>query len=474
MFPIVHLATFEEAVDHVYRAKPARVSAAWLSLFYAVLAAGSLLGADAPLCRPGDLLESSRAMTSPWHNAPCLDHVRALLLTALCLYEMNVKSAAWAWLGSAVRAAQDLALYCEPAAWPVVEAEMRRRTWWALYVLDRAMAADLGHPCLINDADCDVALPAAVDDHFLRPDGPHVPPDAEPLTHSLLAVIHVVRCHAPLLDAMDHCALSPAQLAAFDDHLRKCLATFPPACDLASPVPLAPHLLAPLAHLLHTRLLLHRHNLSPAAGPDARLAALELCTRVALDTASLLVRTKAPADAATALLVAHLFRCALFLLLTGHVDPALLCLRALAAMDPRRDHAAKAGRFLSFFVYTLAAKRVEHAAYLSRRHALDPPALLMSLARDEELLVYVSADMQAWPRHSWLWPAAEGPDAMDDPTDSSTRSSALSPLDHGLYSSDLPAALADDDRRDWGGWSPAPSSPRLRPPPSPSPSSHHH
>ncbi|PHH58858.1 hypothetical protein CDD81_4264 [Ophiocordyceps australis] len=449
MFPIVHLPTFEAAVEQVYRAKPARVSGAWLSLFYAVLAAGSLLSGEGPsgtwFCRPAELLEASRAMTSPWHNGACLDHVRAQLLTALCLYEMNVKWAAWAWLGSAVRAGQELGLYCEPAGWPVVEAEMRRRTWWALYVLDRAMASELGHPCLINDADCDVALPAAVDDHFLGPEGAHVPGDAEPLTHSLLAVIHVVRCFGPLLEAMDFCALSPGQLAAFDEHLRKCLATFPPACHLASTLPLAPHLLAPLAYLLHTRLLLHRHNLSPAAAPHVRLAALEFCTQVALDTASLLLRTKAPADAATALLVTHLVRCSLFLLLTGHVDAALVCLRALAAIDARRDHTPSAGRFLSFFVYTLAAKRLEHAAFLSRRHALDPPALLMSLARDEELLVYVSADLQAWPRHSWLWPhAAHAP--AHTPADHDDHD------DHGLYSSHLRTGLTEDERRDWGGW----------------------
>lgn len=120
-----------------------------------------------------------------------------------------------------------------------------------------------------------MALPAAVDDQYLRDDGLRVPSGAEPLTHSLLAVIHVVRSYTCLVGALDTPALSPAQLATLDAHFTKCLTTFPPACDPSSTVALAPHFLAPLTYLFHTHLLLHRHNLSPAAEPDARLAAVK-------------------------------------------------------------------------------------------------------------------------------------------------------------------------------------------------------
>ncbi|PHH72174.1 hypothetical protein CDD83_5021 [Cordyceps sp. RAO-2017] len=273
MFPMVHMPSFQAAVDDLYRASPPRVSSAWMSLFFAVLATGSLFSPEPPTTatfyRPAELLESARKMMDPWSNQQTLDGARALTLVALCLGEMNLRSAAWSWLGNAVRASQELGLYAESGSWSVVDGEMRRRTWWAIYILDRTMATEMGRPYLIDDADCDVSLPAAVDDQYLREDGMRVPSGAEPLTHSLLAVIHVVRSYTSLVrstEAAAPAALPAAQLSALDGHFKKCLSTFPPACDPASSVALASHFLAPLAYLFHARLLLHRHNLRRPTG----------------------------------------------------------------------------------------------------------------------------------------------------------------------------------------------------------------
>lgn len=137
-------------VNDVYRSGPARMPAAWVSLFLAVLAAGSLFSPEPPTSasfyRPAELLEPARKVMDPWSSQATLDRARALVLTVVCLNEMNVKSAAWSWLGSAVRAGQELGLYAEPGSGPAVEAEMGRRTWWAMYVLDRTMATEMGHP----------------------------------------------------------------------------------------------------------------------------------------------------------------------------------------------------------------------------------------------------------------------------------------------------------------------------------------
>ncbi|PFH60555.1 hypothetical protein XA68_10760 [Ophiocordyceps unilateralis] len=456
MFPMVHMPTFQATVDELYRpGPPPRLSAAWMSLFFAVLAAGSLFSPEPSFYRPAELLETARRVMDPWTNQHTLDGARALVLVTLCLGEMNLKSTAWSWLGSAVRVGQDLGLYVEAGSWSVVEGEMRRRTWWAMYILDRSMATEMGRPFLIDDADCDVLLPAAVDDHYLGEDGLRVPSGAEPLTHSLLAVINVVRCHTSLVRTLEaSTALSTAQLSMFDAYLNKCLATFPPACDPASTVALASRFLAPLVYLFHARLLLHRHNLSPGCPPEARLAAVEGCTHVALETALLVGRTKTPADGATALLTAHVFRCALFLLLTGYLEHAVTCVRVLAAVDARRDVAQPCGRYLAFFVATLAAKRADHASYLSRH---DHSALLVSLARDEELLAYVSADQQASPHTSWVWTAPDHePSSPPPPPPQPQRQPNLGngSLNDGssIFSSEARTGLNEDERRDWGGW----------------------
>ncbi|GAB0136048.1 hypothetical protein EsDP_00004365 [Epichloe bromicola] len=454
MFPIVHMPTFQSIVDDMYRSHPRRVSPASYSLFFAVLAAGSLFSPDTPTTttfyRPAEFLESARKVMDPWNNHYSLDNARALVLITICLNEMNLKSAAWNWLGNAVRVGQDLGLYSESGSWSVIEGEMRRRTWWAIYILDRTMATEMGHPFLIDDADCDVSLPAAVDDQYLREDGMRVPNGAEPLTHSLLAVIHVVRSYTALVKAIESPVLSPDQLITFDTHFKKCLSTFPPACDPASTVALAPHFLAPLAYLFHARLLLHRHNLSPNCPPEVRLAAVETCTHVALETASLISRTKSAAEGATALLTTHIFRSTLFLLLTGYLDHAVTCIRALASIDARRDITLSCGRFLAFFVTTLSTKRTEHANYLSRRSSVDQAALIVSLGRDEELLALVSADVQASPNRSWLW-SFQDRDATPSKTDLATRRQHIS-NENVLFSSEQRTGLIEEERKDWIGW----------------------
>lgn len=455
MFPIIHMPTFQSMVDELYRGHPSHVSSSWISLFFTVLAAGSLFSPEPPTTttfyRPAEFLESARKVMDPWNNHHNLDNCRALVLITICLNEMNLKSAAWNWLGNAVRVGQDLGLYSESGSWSVIDGEMRRRTWWAIYILDRTMATEMGHPFLIDDADCDVSLPAAVDDQYLREDGMRVPNGAEPLTHSLLAVIHVVRSYTALVKALDAPVLSQPQLSMFDSHFKKCLSTFPPACDPESTVALAPHFLAPLAYLFHARLLLHRHNLSPSCPAEVRLAAVESCTHVALETASLISRTKSPADGATALLTAHIFRSTLFLLLTGYANYANTCIRALAAIDARRDITMSCGRYLAFFITTLGTKRTEHANYLPRRSSIDQTALTVSLARDEELLAYVSADVQASPNRSWLW-SFQDRDAAPPKTTTMASQGHPGTNENGLFSSEQRTGLNEDERREWVGW----------------------
>lgn len=458
MFPIIHLPTFRAMVDDLYRNNRGNAPASFLSMFFAVLAAGSLFSLDPPnpstANRVAELLDSSKKLIDPWSNSFTLDDARTFIIVAICLDEMNLKTAAWNWLGNAVRAGQDLCLYTDTEHFRVVEGEMRCRTWWAMYVLDRTLASQLGHPYLINDSDCDVRLPAAVDDHYIREDGMHVPNGAEPLTHSLLAIIHVVRSYTSVIKALDSPTLRQSHLNSFDAHFRKCLNTFPPACDPASTVALAPHFLPPLAYLLHIRFLLHRHNLSPAGNPESRMTAVESCKQIAMETASLIARTNAPAEGATALLATHLFRCTLFLLLGAQYEKAITCIRALASIEGLRDVIAPCGRYLDFFVNVLASKRAEHATHIARttgstqsRMTRDDSNLYMSIIRDEELLAYASADLQAAPSRTWVWTVVE----RSDPTSVAAAGPATSTTG-ATFQTEARTGLTDAELREWGGW----------------------
>lgn len=480
MTPFLHWPNFRLAVDDLY--KPGRLneaSATFLAMFFSVLAVGSLFAPEPQphlrSQRAAGFIETARKLIDPWANDYVLDHARTFVLITIFLNETNLKSAAWNSLGNAVRVGQDIGLQSESGPWPVVEGEMRRRTWWTIYVLDRSLSLELGRPVLIDDFDCDVSLPAGVDDHYIHDGGMLVPNGAEPLSNSLLAIIHVVRAYAGLSRALSSPLIAPTRLATFDQHFSSCLRTFPQTCDPSSSVPLSPQLLDPLVYLLHARVMLHRHNIAPSCPLDVRLVAVEQCTLAALETASLLSRTDATLpDGATALLTTHVFRCALFLLLTGHLDQAATCTRTLTAIDTRRDVAIPCGRFLAFFASALATKRTQIAAYYSQQAtpsgqqgfaslpSRSPPnAIRDALLRDEELLAYVSADLQARPDTAWVWASGEHETQQEQaPSPGLVRGA---PVGNGgsepnggggdqLYNAEARMGLTEEEARDWGGW----------------------
>ncbi|KAI1635459.1 fungal-specific transcription factor domain-containing protein [Biscogniauxia mediterranea] len=457
MMPILHWPTLQHEFDRLYQNADLRqIPASWLSMFFAVLAVGSLFSSDPypdRTDRASELLEASRNLTDPWNNDFVLDDVRVFFLTSLALNELNMKSASWAWLGKAVRSGQDLDLHLEVGIRSRVEADMRRRVWWAIYVLDRTLSLDLGRPFMIDDADCDTALPEPCDDHFLYPEGPVPPLNTNPLTHSLHVIINVVRTFSSLRKAFSSLVIERSHLTTFEGYFTSCQKSFAPACEPNSTLPVAPHMLMPLAYLLNARIHLHRHNLAPGCPPEARGQAIEQCMVIAVETSQLIARTSATlADSATALLVTHIFRSALFLLFTGYYEFACTCIRALKSIDSRRDVAVPCGRFLSFFIRTLATKKQELAAMLSRPTApsyppqsvpVDPRAVQDALIRDEELLIYVSSDMQAAPETAWVWIGAErDPPGLTPPVAAG----------RGLAQPEKRTGLNVEERQDWGGW----------------------
>lgn len=470
MTPILHWPAFQQGVEDLYKhGKPRDASSpTFVAVFFSVLAVGSLFSPDAHLHNRANLgiemMEAARQFVDVWANNYVLDHARTFVLMSYFLSEMNMKSTACTWLGMALSVAQDLGLQSELGPWPFIEGEMRRRTWWTIYVLDRNLALELGRPTLIDDSDCDVSLPAAVDDHYIHDNGISVPNGAEPLTHSLLAIIHVVRSYAMLKKSMSSPMIAPTRLATFDQHFGACLRTFPPICDTASTVRLSPHLLNPLVYLLHARMLLHRHNLAPACPIDVRVTAIDECTHTAVETASYLSRTTHDLpSSATTMLMLHTFRCALFLLLAGELDPAMTCVRALASINSRADVTLPCGRFLTFFASTLIGKRADIEAYYSRSQApfaqFPARAIQDALLRDEELLAYVSADLQASPETAWVWGGGErdlyiqpGPSASSMSRGASPAAKTASSCSGQLSSFQTRTGLTDEEAGDWGGW----------------------
>ncbi|PBP23355.1 hypothetical protein BUE80_DR005887 [Diplocarpon rosae] len=419
----------------------------WSSLFFSVLAVGVLFSTDLAIHRPRqgeEYLETSRRLMDPWNDTFEIDHAQASILISIFLSEINRASAAGIWLASAVRISQEIGLHLETGPWPIVQGEMRRRVWWAIYVWDRHMSLELGRPLLIDDADCDVLLPAARDDLV------HAGVESSSLPHCLLPMIHVARAVAQLMEMLKSPLIPPATLEAFDCHFSACMASFPPACQLAAPEPLDPRMLALVCHLMNARLVLHRHHLSPHCPPGVRGVAIEQCIRVALDSAHLLARASSAnpttppfGPTANAMTCTHIWRCTLFLLFGGHLDAALTCIRASSSVGTSRDVNATCGRNLAFFLEVLIEKRRQgcltgSAGYRGEREP------------DEELMAYVAGDLHAGLEESWVWAGRE----TGVPGDTTARKAGTSPTFSGAGREGAPTVWTDLDVRDWdwGGW----------------------
>ncbi|KAI1826873.1 fungal-specific transcription factor domain-containing protein [Xylaria intraflava] len=455
MTPIVHWPTFQQDLGMLYQGNDLRqVPSPWLAMFFAMLAVGCLFSSEpAPdrTLKASEFMEISKDLMDPWANDFVLDDVRGLYLLSIALYEMNLKSAAWKWLAKAVRCAQDLDLHLEVGMRSRLEADMRRRVWWAVYIFDRTISLDLGRPFIIDDADCDVALPEPYDDHQLESEGSVLTHHAARPTQFLHSIINVVRSFTALRKAFSALVIDRSRLATFDRHFADCQSLFPPVWDPNNLDTVPPHVLMPITYLLNARLHLHRHNLAQTCPIEARKEAIDHCTNIAFETGRLMERSSASlADSATTLLITHIFRSTLFLILGGYREPAITCLRVLKSVDDRRDITVACGRYLSFFTRTLRSKQHDAAEQLARltipgyppqSTPIDPRSIQESLIRDEELLLYVSFDMQANAESAWIWAGGERDPPGPLPT------TAI-----GLRAIEKRTGLTSEERQDWGGW----------------------
>lgn len=154
IFPIVHWPTLLDDYDRAHRSGSLQgFSRGWVAVFFAVLGCGSLNSLDSELLAKGkEYIQTSVYVIDLWQDGFCLDQARASMLLSLFLYEYNLKSAGWVWLGSAVRISQDLKLHIESGSWTPLESEMRKRVWWSVYAWERLDGHFYYCQCLRNSA----------------------------------------------------------------------------------------------------------------------------------------------------------------------------------------------------------------------------------------------------------------------------------------------------------------------------------
>ncbi|KAF2183691.1 hypothetical protein K469DRAFT_206266 [Zopfia rhizophila CBS 207.26] len=461
-FPVVHWPTFQREVDQVYTARSFQgMPQGWIGLFFAVMACGALQPStshESPKSSKASMSysEISSQSLTPWPEEPSLTHAKVAILLSIFNHESNMKSAGSMWLASAVGIAQELGLHAETETWPVVEGETRRRLWWSIYTWDRILSLAVGRPMLINNEDCHVSLPSSLEDRYIQPQGFTRTPSTQTPFTGFAAIIHLVREFSHLHQALRSSIIGSQTLQSLDETFRAKLTTFPESYRLESNASLEPASLSPILILQFARFHLCRHNLSPVCRPPERADALHRCTLVAQETAKYISRTlpmpeseknwqARVAQIASNMICTHIWRCMLVLCFRADYKGALMCLRLSAAIGDARKVNIACGKNLAFFL-DLLLERVRSGD--GGQHKLE---------HDEEMLAYVSGDMQGNLEHSWVWAGGDFASSQT-PVHTSPRSGIQTHgNDEPMQGTHLPlrpnTGSPGNGTREWDGWS---------------------
>ncbi|KAK0498377.1 hypothetical protein EDD18DRAFT_1351062 [Armillaria luteobubalina] len=176
-FPILHQHVFLERYTKTMAAKssgkPSK-DCAFLASLFAVFACGACISkkeksADPQYRRFGGMEYYERAQLLFWTSAglsQILPGYNVLPFWPSVMQTGTLLRKVGSMLVRPVRRAQDLGLHrsSRRSSLPPFEKEMRRRVWWCVYGIDRVLSIALGRPSGAHDDDCNVEMPAELDD----------------------------------------------------------------------------------------------------------------------------------------------------------------------------------------------------------------------------------------------------------------------------------------------------------------------
>ena len=121
----------------------------------------------------------NRIRSLPIADRPTLYNIQASLVAAVYAVGLGKLSKTAALLAEAVTMSIDAGLHRSADTYDLfdpIEDEVRKRTFWCVYIWDKQFGAHFGRPSLLRLRDCDVAEPSPVDDEFITREGVGIPP----------------------------------------------------------------------------------------------------------------------------------------------------------------------------------------------------------------------------------------------------------------------------------------------------------
>ncbi|KAJ7220789.1 fungal-specific transcription factor domain-containing protein [Mycena pura] len=138
-----------------------------------------------------------RLRTLPIADRPTLYTIQADLIAAVYAVGSGKLSKAAALLSEAITISIDAGLHRNADTYDLfdpVEEEVRKRTFWCVYIWDKQLGAHFGRPPLLRLRDCDVDEPAPVDDEYITREGvgaPVLPPGTACRMAAFIATLRI-------------------------------------------------------------------------------------------------------------------------------------------------------------------------------------------------------------------------------------------------------------------------------------------
>lgn len=120
-----------------------------------------------------------RLRSMPTADRPTIYTVQAVLIAGVYAIGLGKLSKAFALISEAITLSIDAGLHRSSDAYDVfdtIEDEVRKRTFWCVYMWDKQASVHFGRPPMIRLRDCDLGEPAIVDDEYITREGVGIQP----------------------------------------------------------------------------------------------------------------------------------------------------------------------------------------------------------------------------------------------------------------------------------------------------------
>ena len=142
--PLLEWRSFIEQVEKAYEVDSLQgMPQVWVGMFFVILGCGSLQtsGRDPEGLKhdrdPLQYMIIASRLLNTWTDNTSLDHARTSLMISIVVTELNIRSAAWIWLGSCMRLSQEMGLHLTQGPWSKTESNARWMVYWAIFSWDR-------------------------------------------------------------------------------------------------------------------------------------------------------------------------------------------------------------------------------------------------------------------------------------------------------------------------------------------------